>query len=86
MDSSTGTSPAAIADDTPPPFQQFCSSSISLSTFVSATTNRQPQDANWLPITASRNGNAYSAAFYILCSGIGIHGLVLPVAFTALGW
>lgn len=85
-DSSTDTSPAAIGD-TPPPFRQFRSSSISLSAFVSTTTDPQPQDANyWLPITTSINGNAYSAAFHILCSGIGIHGLVLPVAFTALGW
>ena len=29
-----------------------------------------PQDA-WLPITESRNGNAYYAAFHTLCSGTG---------------
>lgn len=44
-----------------------------------------PQDA-WLPITQSRNGNAYYAAFHTLSSGIGIQALVLPVAFTYLGW
>ncbi|KAK1360537.1 lysine histidine transporter-like 8 [Heracleum sosnowskyi] len=44
-----------------------------------------PQDA-WLPITESRNGNAYYAAFHTLCSGIGFQALVLPVAFTFLGW
>ncbi|AES95238.1 putative amino acid transporter, transmembrane domain-containing protein [Medicago truncatula] len=44
-----------------------------------------PQDA-WLPITESRNGNKYYAAFHTLCSGIGIQALVLPVAFTILGW
>lgn len=44
-----------------------------------------PQDA-WLPITESRNGNAFYAAFHTLCSGIGIQALVLPVAFTILGW
>ncbi|KAL2936937.1 Lysine histidine transporter-like 8 [Bienertia sinuspersici] len=43
-----------------------------------------PQDA-WLPITESRNGNAFYAAFHTLCSGIGIQALVLPVAFTILG-
>ena len=48
-------------------------------------TKFDPQDA-WLPITESRNGNAYYAAFHILCSGIGIQALVLPVAFTILGW
>ncbi|KAI3922478.1 hypothetical protein MKX01_006167 [Papaver californicum] len=40
---------------------------------------------NWLPLTESRNGNAYYAAFHILSSGIGIQALVLPVAFTILG-
>ncbi|KAL6295485.1 hypothetical protein ACE6H2_003627 [Prunus campanulata] len=45
----------------------------------------QDHDA-WLPITESRNGNAYYAAFHTLCSGIGIPALVLPVSFTILGW
>lgn len=48
-------------------------------------TKLDPQDA-WLPITESRNGNKYYAAFHTLCSGIGIQALVLPVAFTFLGW
>ncbi|KAK4800644.1 hypothetical protein SAY86_021131 [Trapa natans] len=48
-------------------------------------TKLDPQDA-WLPITESRNGNAYYAAFHTLCSGIGIQALILPVAFTILGW
>ncbi|CAI0469024.1 unnamed protein product [Linum tenue] len=48
-------------------------------------TRLDPNDA-WLPITESRNGNAAYAAFHTLCSGIGIQALVLPVAFTALGW
>ena len=48
-------------------------------------TRLDPQDA-WLPITESRNGNIYYAAFHTLCSGIGIQALVLPVAFTILGW
>ncbi|KAL4335984.1 hypothetical protein GQ457_07G040830 [Hibiscus cannabinus] len=48
-------------------------------------TRLDPHDA-WLPITESRNGNAYYAAFHTLCSGIGIQALVLPVAFTILGW
>ncbi|OWM68260.1 lysine histidine transporter-like 8 [Punica granatum] len=48
-------------------------------------TKFDPQDA-WLPITESRNGNKYYAAFHTLCSGIGIQALVLPVAFTVLGW
>ncbi|GFS31915.1 transmembrane amino acid transporter family protein [Actinidia rufa] len=44
-----------------------------------------PHDA-WLPITESRNGNAYYAAFHTLCSGIGIQALLVPIAFTVLGW
>lgn len=48
-------------------------------------TKLDPTDA-WLPITESRNGNAYYAAFHTLCAGIGIQALVLPLAFTILGW
>ncbi|CAA2961877.1 lysine histidine transporter-like 8 [Olea europaea subsp. europaea] len=48
-------------------------------------TKLDPQE-DWLPITESRNGNAYYAAFHTLSSGIGIQALVLPLAFTALGW
>ena len=48
-------------------------------------TKLDPQDA-WLPITESRNGNEYYAAFHTLCSGIGVQALILPVAFTLLGW
>lgn len=48
-------------------------------------TKLDPQDA-WLPITESRNGNAFYSAFHTLCSGIGVQALVLPLSFTALGW
>lgn len=48
-------------------------------------TRFDPQDA-WLPITESRNGNSFYSAFHTLCAGIGIQALVLPVAFTVLGW
>lgn len=48
-------------------------------------TKLDPQDA-WLPITESRDGNAYYSAFHSLSSGIGIQALVLPLAFTTLGW
>ncbi|XP_057796978.1 lysine histidine transporter-like 8 [Salvia miltiorrhiza] len=48
-------------------------------------TRLDPQDA-WLPITESRNGNAFYSAFHTLCAGIGIQALVVPVAFTILGW
>ncbi|GAV68001.1 Aa_trans domain-containing protein [Cephalotus follicularis] len=41
---------------------------------------------SWLPITESTDGNACYSAFHTLNSGIGIQALVLPFAFTALGW
>lgn len=52
---------------------------------VAEFTRFDPRD-DWLPITACRNGNAYYAAFHLLCSGIGFQALVLPLAFTTLGW
>lgn len=52
---------------------------------VGHLTKLDPQDS-WLPITESRSGNAFYAAFHTLCAGIGIQALVLPVAFTFLGW
>lgn len=48
-------------------------------------TKLDPQEA-WLPITESRSGNAYYAAFHTLCSGIGAQALVLPLALATLGW
>ncbi|XP_020214174.1 lysine histidine transporter-like 8 [Cajanus cajan] len=47
--------------------------------------NQHPKDA-WLPITESRNGNAFFAAFHLLNSNIGFQALMLPVAFSTLGW
>ncbi|KAH8510442.1 hypothetical protein H0E87_008122 [Populus deltoides] len=44
-----------------------------------------PQEA-WLPITESRNGNTVTSVFHLLSSGIGIQALLLPVAFSTLGW
>ena len=44
-----------------------------------------PQDA-WLPITESRDGGGFSAVFHLVCSGIGLQALLLPVAFATLGW
>ncbi|GAB2210456.1 hypothetical protein Droror1_Dr00015722 [Drosera rotundifolia] len=52
---------------------------------VGHITKLDPHDA-WLPITESRNGNAYYAAFHSLSSGIGFQALVLPLAFVSLGW
>ncbi|XP_021756134.1 lysine histidine transporter-like 8 [Chenopodium quinoa] len=44
-----------------------------------------PQE-EWLPITESRNGNAFYAAFHTISSGIGFQALMLPLAFISLGW
>ncbi|CAN6480814.1 unnamed protein product [Victoria cruziana] len=52
---------------------------------VGHLTRLDPQDA-WLPITESRNGNAYYSAFHNLSAGIGFQALILPLAFTFLGW
>lgn len=41
---------------------------------------------SWLPITESRKGNAYTAAFHLFSSAVGTPALVLPFAFTSLGW
>ncbi|KAM3341567.1 lysine histidine transporter-like 8 [Capsicum galapagoense] len=49
------------------------------------TKLNDPQD-DWLPITESRSGNAYYAAFHTLSSGIGVQVLLLPLAFVTLGW
>ncbi|KAA8546154.1 hypothetical protein F0562_020952 [Nyssa sinensis] len=49
--------------------------------------HRQPNpQEGWLPITESRKGNAWTSTFHLLCSGIGIQALLLPVAFSFLGW
>ncbi|KAL5725873.1 hypothetical protein ACHQM5_008964 [Ranunculus cassubicifolius] len=50
--------------------------------FVASINSRD----DWFPITASRNGNSYYAAFHSISSGIGSQALTLPVAFTTLGW
>lgn len=44
-----------------------------------------PVDA-WLPLTESRNGSTLTATFQLLCSGIGIQVLQLPIALVSLGW
>lgn len=41
---------------------------------------------DWLPITRSRKGNSWTATFHLLCSGIGIQTLSLPLALVYLGW
>ncbi|KNA16390.1 hypothetical protein SOVF_089530 [Spinacia oleracea] len=48
--------------------------------------NKNPAAEAWLPITESRKGNLYYCIFHLLSSGLGIQALVLPLAFTTLGW
>jgi hypothetical protein len=77
--------------DSTPPSMYYSSNTSPLSFSASEdieieNTNKSPTQDAWLPITESRNGNAYYAAFHILCSGIGIQALLLPVAFIDFGW
>ncbi|KAK3421119.1 hypothetical protein EUGRSUZ_G01814 [Eucalyptus grandis] len=52
---------------------------------AAAARDANPLDG-WLPITESRDGSTVSAVFHLLCSGLGIQALMLPVAFASLGW
>jgi hypothetical protein len=77
-----------IHDEPTTSFGTESDSSISSSQSEQVDENEQhvhPKD-EWLPITESRNGNAYYAAFHILNSNIGFQALMLPVAFATLGW
>lgn len=49
------------------------------------TTENETTD-HWLPITESREGGAFSAAFLLICSGMGLQSFALPVALVSLGW
>ncbi|KAF8377741.1 hypothetical protein HHK36_031126 [Tetracentron sinense] len=53
---------------------------------VSQLSKLDPDQEAWLPITESRNGNAFFSAFQTLSSGLGFQALLLPLAFTVLGW
>ncbi|XP_073030619.1 lysine histidine transporter-like 7 [Primulina eburnea] len=53
---------------------------------VSETEPPRNEQDSWLPITESRKGNTSTVAFHLICSGIGVQPLLLPVAFSYLGW
>ncbi|KAL2527716.1 Lysine histidine transporter-like 8 [Abeliophyllum distichum] len=78
-------SPFAVITPLASPMKKAMKSMQNYLEEIGHLTKLDPQE-DWLPITESRNGNAYYAAFHTLCSGIGIQALVLPLAFTALGW
>ncbi|KAF7810746.1 lysine histidine transporter-like 8 [Senna tora] len=67
---------------------------IESSSSAATTTPPPPDDEqlnpnlkdSWLPITESRKGNPYYAAFHILNSNIGFQALSLPLPFLTLGW
>ncbi|KAL3686119.1 hypothetical protein R1sor_004141 [Riccia sorocarpa] len=48
-------------------------------------TTLNPRDA-WLPVTESRNGNIFYAAFHTFNASVGFQALFLPSAFMYLGW
>ncbi|KAI6677525.1 hypothetical protein NL676_038321, partial [Syzygium grande] len=52
---------------------------------MAAAREGNPWDG-WLPITESRGSSTVSAVFHVLCSGMGIQALMLPVAFASFGW
>ncbi|KAG6390795.1 hypothetical protein SASPL_148540 [Salvia splendens] len=89
VDSTTPRSPFSSAGRMMTPLASPMKKAItSMQTYleeVGHLTKLDPQDS-WLPITESRNGNAYYAAFHTLSSGIGFQALLLPLAFTTLGW
>ncbi|CAA2964940.1 lysine histidine transporter-like 8 [Olea europaea subsp. europaea] len=78
-------SPFAVVTPLASPMKKAMKSMQNYLEEIGHLTKLDPQE-DWLPITESRNGNAYYAAFHTLSSGIGIQALVLPLAFTALGW
>lgn len=48
-------------------------------------TTLNPRD-DWLPVTESRNGNSWYAGFHNMNASLGYQAILLPVAFTCLGW
>ncbi|KAK9286703.1 hypothetical protein L1049_015106 [Liquidambar formosana] len=70
-----------------PKSHQVVSITANPSKEIPESTSAQPNPLDaWLPITESRKGNVCTSTFHILCSGIGIQALLLPLAFVALGW
>uniref|UniRef100_A0A803MXH8 Amino acid transporter transmembrane domain-containing protein n=1 Tax=Chenopodium quinoa TaxID=63459 RepID=A0A803MXH8_CHEQI len=88
-----GESVGLWSDDTPITIHVMTPISSPMKTGVATTmhdnvvTNNvvDPQE-EWLPITESRNGNAFYAACHTISSGIGFQALMLPLAFVSLGW
>ncbi|PNX89022.1 lysine/histidine transporter 8-like protein [Trifolium pratense] len=79
-------SPTLFIDIHEEPTTNSGSESDSSSSSSSQSEQVQHPKDEWLPITESRNGNAYYAVFHILNSNIGFQALMLPVAFATLGW
>ncbi|KAK1415418.1 hypothetical protein QVD17_31199 [Tagetes erecta] len=52
----------------------------------SSEKQNEINEDSWLPLTRSRRGNSWTATFHLVCSGIGIQTLSLPLAFLYLGW
>ncbi|KAF2302177.1 hypothetical protein GH714_033535 [Hevea brasiliensis] len=89
---------ANVAASTPPisaPPSQFHSPSLSRSPLLSTGDHIQPASTNRTPRTSTPKISTprlrtprfiTPLAFHCLCSGIGVQALVLPVAFTTLGW
>ncbi|CAI0434976.1 unnamed protein product, partial [Linum tenue] len=68
------------------PIASVISNVQSFYTLEAAAGNKLAAQEPWLPITESRDGNAFYAAFHALSSGLGFQALLLPLAFSSLGW
>ncbi|CAI9782030.1 unnamed protein product [Fraxinus pennsylvanica] len=66
--------------------EEICPENINQQSLQNSETSSIQGFESWLPITESRKGNAFTAALHLLCSGIGVQILLLPMAFVALGW
>ncbi|KAL7175535.1 hypothetical protein ACSBR2_029187 [Camellia fascicularis] len=82
---STGWTPTSLLSPIGTPMKRVLVNMKAYLEEVGHLTKLNPQDA-WLPITESRNGNAHYSAFHNLNAGVGFQALVLPVAFSFLGW
>nr|GMD10992.1 lysine histidine transporter-like 8 [Ipomoea batatas] len=84
----TRIAPVDIEDETPAQVQAFGGISVEGDSSLERNPSYKelaPLDS-CLPITESRNGNFFTITSHILSSGIGLQALLLPVAFTSLGW
>ncbi|WCJ32772.1 Lysine histidine transporter-like 8 [Euphorbia peplus] len=84
LDTPTGQEPQTTLEDGSPPIRQSTQFYSPVTTAFRLTKFDLQKD--YCIVDQSDNEKKYYAAFHILCSGIGVQALVLPTAFTYLGW